>query len=279
MRNKYGFTLVEISIVLVVISAIIAGVVIGQSMLQAARLRETMADYDRYVKAIKEFQDKYYALPGDMPNAVSFWGAQAGGTSNGYDATCAALSTAATDAKTCNGDGNGSIGDSDIDGSISVSSVNSTLSNQHEWFRAWQQLANAGFINGQFTGVHGSEDLNDAEIGSNVPRTPLKKKSGWTLLYYLHVNTDNTLWGDQYGHILVLGGETDSISSDPVLKVAEAKMIDDKIDDGKPGRGYIRSFRSNVCTNDDLLGVYTQDTTEYSGTTDNGCALVFITGF
>lgn len=57
----------------------------GQSLIRAAELRSVPTDAARYLTAINSFRDKYFALPGDMANAVKFWGAQAGATTDGVD--------------------------------------------------------------------------------------------------------------------------------------------------------------------------------------------------
>jgi prepilin-type N-terminal cleavage/methylation domain-containing protein len=264
LKNN-GFTLVELSIVLVIIALLVAGVFTGKSLMRSAELREAIGDYDRYIKAIKEFEDKYQALPGDMSNAESIWGV------DGVSGACASNASSTTPKiVTCNGDGNGRIGDSSTAGATS---------NQYEWFRAWQQLSNAGLIPGKFTGVKESATDGDAGIGLNVPKSPLNEKSGWTLFYYLLTTTDATLWGDQYGHVFTLGGDTTNVTNAPVLSPSDALSIDQKIDDGLPGRGSVRARRTAVeanCTANDT----SQDAATYNTAyTKSACSLLFILGF
>lgn len=263
MKNK-GFTLIELSIVLVIIALMVGGIFLGQSLIRSAELREVIGDYDRYTKAIKEFEDKYQALPGDMTNAETIWGS---------DATCPATATNTTPKiLTCNGDGNGRIGVSSVAGVLDTTYA-------YEWFRAWQQLANAGFIAGKYTGVKESATNGDAGIGVNVPLSRLKEKAGWTLFYYLLTTTDTALWGDNYGHVFAFGGDTASVTNAPVLSPSDALAIDNKIDDGLPGRGTIRARRTAAeanCTANDT----TQDTATYktSYTSGAACSLLFILG-
>lgn len=89
---------------LVILGLLVGGVLSGQSLIRAAELRSVAADHARFLTATYAFRDTYFALPGDMNNATSFWGI-AGGT--GSDAAC--KSTVSTDARTCNGDGDGKI--------------------------------------------------------------------------------------------------------------------------------------------------------------------------
>ncbi len=264
LKNK-GFTLVELSVVMVIIAILVAGVFMGASLIRSAELREVIGDYDRYTKAIKEFEDKYHALPGDMSNAETIWGS---------DATCPTTATNSTPKiTTCNGNGNGRIGLSSAAGVLDT-----TYS--YEWFRAWQQLANAGLISGKFTGVKESATNGDAGIGLNVPQSKLKAKSGWTLYNYLNTATTTTLWGDNYGHVFAFGGDTSSVTNDEVLPTADALSIDKKIDDGLPGRGIVRARRTAVeanCTTNDS----TQDAATYETgyEAESACSLLFVLGF
>jgi prepilin-type N-terminal cleavage/methylation domain-containing protein len=73
-HNKYqrGFSLVELSIVLVILGLLTGGILAGQSLIRAAELRSITTQFNQYVSATQSFRDKYMALPGDMPNATRF---------------------------------------------------------------------------------------------------------------------------------------------------------------------------------------------------------------
>src|ERR1039458_6521771 len=61
-----GFTLIEISIVLVIIGLIIGGILVGQDLINAAAIRAQIAQIEKYNTAVRTFQTKFNALPGDM---------------------------------------------------------------------------------------------------------------------------------------------------------------------------------------------------------------------
>ncbi len=63
--HKKGFTLVELSIVLVIIGLLIGGVLKGQSMIENAKVKRFASDVDGLVAATYSYQDKFNALPGD----------------------------------------------------------------------------------------------------------------------------------------------------------------------------------------------------------------------
>jgi prepilin-type N-terminal cleavage/methylation domain-containing protein len=74
IRNTRGFTLVELSIVLVILGLLAGGVLAGQGLIRAAELRSITTDQQRFLIAIRAFRDQYRSLPGDMPNATLVWG-------------------------------------------------------------------------------------------------------------------------------------------------------------------------------------------------------------
>jgi len=83
--TQQGFTLIEMSIVLVIIALIIAGVLLGQDMINAASIRMQIAQIEKYKSAVNTFKTKYNnQLPGDIDNAdaVAF-GFQARGSQPG----------------------------------------------------------------------------------------------------------------------------------------------------------------------------------------------------
>lgn len=262
-HRRSAFTLLEMVVVLTIVALIAGGVVGARSMLRNAQIRTAVGEYDAYLKSIKEFQDKYQALPGDMNTATTLWGTDPlGCPNNTYSAT--------PKTRTCNGDGNGRIGASTIAG---------VLSSTTEWWRAWQHLSNAELIDGAFTGVPGWGGGVEANIGLNVPASKLDG-GGWTL-FYLLMTSDGALWGDQYGHVLTLGkafpsGGTYTIGA--ILTPTEALSLDQKIDDGAPGTGKIRPFRTSVladCTANDTSKTAATYKTSY---TSQACSLLFILG-
>ena len=80
-----GFTLIELSIVLVIIGLIVGGVLVGQDLIGAAEIRATIGQIEKFNTATNTFRNKYGYLPGDMPPTTAssfgfftFTGANAG---------------------------------------------------------------------------------------------------------------------------------------------------------------------------------------------------------
>lgn len=114
---RKGFTLVELSIVIVIIGLIISGITAGASLVHAARLSRVITEEKEIITGVDTFQMQYNCMPGDCANATSYW-----------------------PSGTANGNGDKLIGDYYI--------------NQAESLRAFQQLGSgyANLLPGKYTG-------------------------------------------------------------------------------------------------------------------------------
>ncbi len=81
MQRK-GFTLVELSIVLVIVGLLIGGVLKGKAMIENAKIKKLKSDIDGLVSMMNTFQDKYGVIPGD--NILTIGGQICAGNQNGY---------------------------------------------------------------------------------------------------------------------------------------------------------------------------------------------------
>ncbi len=222
-QTKQAFSLVELSIVLVILGLLVGGVLSGQSLIRAAELRSLSSEVSRYTTAAYTFRDKYFALPGDMPNATAFWGAAP---------NCSAQT--ASGIATCNGNGDGLIG------------WGGTNPERAETFTFWQQMANAGLIEGNYTGVRGTPGGFPAATnpGLNSPRTRIANGC-WTV----YNNVLNAVWNLTtttsvnafIAGSLYVDGSGPDFCHNPLVKPEEMWNIDTKIDDGRPGQGSVVS--------------------------------------
>ncbi len=252
---------------LIIIALVIGGIVIGKSLVRNAQLREVLGEYHRYLVAVSEFQNKYNYLPGDFISAAAIWGTAA---------SCPlGIGSQLPEKPTCDGNGDGTIG---------TTNGAAQMTNNGEWYRAWQHLANAGFIEGIFSGAQGTAGTNHGMVGVNIPASKLTS-AGWSIGYLLASSntSDAEIWPDNYGHILILGSQqtSNSIANGAVLSAGEAFSLDNKIDDGKPSRGTMRVRLSNPadgCIN--AGSPSTQDNNRYTetGSETPVCRPFFIMG-
>jgi prepilin-type N-terminal cleavage/methylation domain-containing protein len=63
--SRQGFTLVELSIVLVVIGLLIGGVLIGQSMIESTKITAQVRQFQQFDMAVSAFKRKFGGLPAD----------------------------------------------------------------------------------------------------------------------------------------------------------------------------------------------------------------------
>ncbi len=245
---RAGFSLVELSIVLVILGLLTGGILAGQSLIRASQLRAVTMEYQRFLTAIHTFRDEYFAIPGDMKNAQSFWG-----VAHATPATC--IITASTTTATCNGDGDGKINPSD----------STTAAGSNETFRFWQHLANAGLIEGNYDGITHGASSNAAVLGTNVPASKLNN-GGWSSFYIGNYGGGSVAYAMDYGNVIAYGAYlADNWPAVAVLRPEEAWNIDTKLDDGKPAAGkVIARFWNNACAaaddgthaNNDLVASY-----------------------
>ncbi|MDE2030297.1 MAG: prepilin-type N-terminal cleavage/methylation domain-containing protein [Alphaproteobacteria bacterium] len=70
-RNRSGFTLVELSIVLVIIGLIIGGVLTGRQIMENAQITNTVNAIQAYQAQFQTYNENYGAMPGDDSGAAA----------------------------------------------------------------------------------------------------------------------------------------------------------------------------------------------------------------
>lgn len=237
-NKNMGFSLLEVSIVLVVIGFIIGAVLFGQDMIQAAKIRALMTQTERLEAAINTFYSKYKNFPGDI--------AQSPSTSiiypwqdffNGLPAHT-----------TVGGNGDGFISNLTTLPSAGVATVNlgAAAATPSEIALYCFQLNVLGLIDSNCNGNGGT-----ATIGSNVITS--KHGSGGLAVYTGFVNSYTT--GATIGnirHFFHIGfkdgvaASGDSIPTDDTFTPREAFMVDSKLDDGLPASGSVIPFGNST---------------------------------
>lgn len=251
-----AFSLVELSIVLVILGLLTGGILAGQSLIRASELRAVSTEANRWVTAAQTFRDKYFAIPGDMTNATSFWMKDATNC-NGHTGTAGSPGT-------CNGDGNGL-----------VNSTAASATGETQQF--WRHMALAGLIEGTYTGIAGAGGAYHCTLGTSCPRSRMAN-AGWGLHGLGNYPGDSGWFAMNYGNTLVFGAQSASeYPSGASLKPEEVWNIDTKMDDGRPGYGKVIAVRYSTCTN---AASQTDLNTTYKLTeTGNVCTITFAQAF
>jgi len=257
LRSQSAFSLVELSIVLVILGLLTGGILGGQALIRAAELRAISSEHSRWVTAAQTFRDKYFTIPGDMNNATAFWGEDA--------AQCETAGPNGTPG-TCNGNGDGMI----MGGAANVTT---------EAFQLWKQLTLAGLVEGTYSGLNGPVPCCSlhAVIGTNAPRSRMRN-AGWTAAWWTGIGNAETWATLQASNVLYFGGQHVShVTYEPILRPEEAWNIDTKMDDGMPGRGRMLSLWNGGCTlasaNNDFAAGYNLVSNA------NACRLMFQNAF
>lgn len=257
MKQAEAFSLVELSIVLVIIGLLTGGILSGQSLIRAAELRAITSEYAIYKTAVLTFMDKYQAYPGDMKNATKFWGENA-----------THCNTAAPDGAvgTCNGNGNGTI------------ETGVLASAPGEIYMFWNQLALSGLIAGSYDGIAGSLSPWYTVPGQGVPVSKISN-SIWNA-YSLDNTTGSSpdLYGYNYKNVIEFGGVNGGWAGQPILTPEEAWGVDKKIDDGVPSRGnVVAKFWNDTCGSaDDGSSAYNDFSASYRlNDATKQCILIF----
>ncbi len=209
--TQAGFSLIEVSIVLVIIGLVVGVVFGGQHLIRAAKVRSVATEMQQYTAAAITFREKYNYWPGDLPTAILYW-------------------------PTVRNVGNGN-------GYLEYFWGESLL--------AWNHLSLSKTIPGFYDGISVGSPGWYLIAGKSLPWAGYGNSTVWMFdAGYSAYCTTPTLssriylmlatWNEAAGQS---GGGHPNLSSPP-LTTAEAYDLDTKFDDGMPGTGKMGPYNN-----------------------------------
>lgn len=208
--HRTAFTLVELSIVLVIVGLLIGGILSGRGLMRAAELRSAVTEHRNFETAANTFREKFRYWPGDFPDAYELWGNRCGDNSF-------AASTG------CNGTGDDYI----------------FFSNFGEAAKVWEHLSLAGLIAGKYDGTG---TLNGVLLTLSPDNSPQSKLDnglwgiGWDACQHCknnNVGANSYLYRQTITLGVPDGAKPSQLNNLPGVTLEEAWGIDKKVDDGR----------------------------------------------
>jgi len=244
IRNNSGFTLIELSIVLVIIGLLVGGVLVGQDLISAAAVRAQISQIEKYQTAVNTFRVKYGYLPGDIPDptasAFGFY-ARGGGAQ-------------------AEGDGNGLIEGQNGNVTPGVS----VFCGEAQLF--WTDLSQANMIDGGGYSASnltcGNFTVTPSQVANYLPAAKIGQgnfvfvwSGGWLEIGNYNFGTSQDRY-NYFGLSAVIGssgvpGFGGIPFSNVSISAAQAYAIDSKIDDGLPQTGRVLAMYPALGTNFD----------------------------
>jgi prepilin-type N-terminal cleavage/methylation domain-containing protein len=227
--KKSAFSLIELSIVLIIIGLLIAGITGGASLIKSSELRSIMGEARGYAVAVNSFFTQYDQYPGDASVKV----------------------------------GSASLFEGDRDNKIEyVNDVASPGVVMSEGLDAWFDLKDIGAIDLALTAITVANGASTAKVPvTDIPGSKIKG-AGWAFDYHtaslqnvvvLTGTIEAWVSGKDLVNTSAPAATSDNLSTE-IISAPDAFSIDSKIDDGKANSGNVQAINNasadaTACTN------------------------------
>jgi prepilin-type N-terminal cleavage/methylation domain-containing protein len=216
--KKSAFSLIELSIVLIIIGLLIAGITGGASLIKSSELRSIMSEARSYAVSVNSFFTQYDRYPGDSDIAV-------GGNSKNVG---------------------------DRDNTIEYLANAGANTGVSEGLDAWNDLKDIGAIDLSLTLGEGQVGVAEATKGkssvdimvpvTNIPGSKIKG-AGWAFDFYETQNVVVITGTTQASKTTLIANSTfTSRAATGIITPGDSLSIDSKIDDGKANSGTVRGY-------------------------------------
>jgi prepilin-type N-terminal cleavage/methylation domain-containing protein len=231
IKKSSGFTLIELSIVMIIIALIVGGIIAGAELIHGAGVRSLVSQVIKYNSAVNLFQMKYQSLPGDFSQASNYL------------------------VNTTNGDGNGQIGQVTA-GNVKPYGCNylgSAIIASLEYGNFWQHLYAANLIEYYISPVSASSLIS---VGVNFPSIKMNPLAG---IFAYSNDADQS----NYYHLGVNSVTAPSSNTINFLSGYDSFAIDNKIDDGLPTTGIVIARGNNLSLQSYVTSGYLEQQPSY----------------
>ncbi len=223
-----GFTLIELSIVLVIIGLIVGGVLVGQDLIRAASVRAQITQIEKLNTAVNTFYGKYQALPGDLnQTTATTFGFAARGSGEGE------------------GDGNGIIEGNNAGGGAYGWTLGNGETGMFFVDLTSANGQNLNLIDGGFSTATPSNTSNYYISSTQMSLYFPAAKIGNSSVYVYSNNGVNYYGVASYTSYGIYAGGCANFG--PAFSVKQAYEIDRKMDDGLPQSGNVQDVWASGC--------------------------------
>lgn len=207
--RKSAFSLIELSIVLIIIGLLIAGITGGASLIKSSELRSVMSEARSYAVGVNAFYTQFDALPGDFATSIS-----------------------SSDV----------VGDGD-------EAIEHYTASTAEGAEAWRDLNTIGAIDDNLVYLEiDSSAVAAMTPGTHIPSSKIKS-SGWAFDYDTNLEQNVVVLtgttGSSNSTNSIVNGTTTATAS---ITAADALSVDSKIDDGVATTGDVRGVNPGSTT-------------------------------
>lgn len=221
--GQSGFTLVELTMVMVIIGLLMGAVLVGQELIKAAEVRAQARQVDALDAAVSTFRTRFNSLPGDMAVATNFM-------------------NLAVWPNLQNGDGDRKLYDADPASAYGPHPEIDEHTGDIAQF--WVHLTAAELVNGAFDG--------SSTLGESFPEAEFNG-CGIGVFTWVGGELGHQSMVAGVDHYFQIGlqsspnpGTDDSVVTRNCIDPGQAYSLDHKIDDGFPHRGKVRAVGTSA---------------------------------